>query len=100
MIIHIVNKSPYSHNCLSECLRFIGEHDSLLLIEDGVYAATANTEASQSLERLATSVNCYALKPDILARGICDKLSPKVAPVSDKEFVQLVAKHRSVQSWY
>ena len=46
-MLHIVNKSPYERNTLDAVLR-IAQDGSLLLIEDGVYAATRGSAAKRS----------------------------------------------------
>ena len=40
-MLHTVNKSPFSSDALNECARFASNGSDILLIEDGVYAATA-----------------------------------------------------------
>ena len=42
-MLHIVNHSPLSSRNLASCLRFALPGDALLLIEDGVYAATTGS---------------------------------------------------------
>jgi len=39
-MLHIVNKSPFENSSLDSCLRVAAKGAALLLIEDGVYAAT------------------------------------------------------------
>ena len=38
-MLHLVNKSPFDRNALDSCLRLANPGSSVLLIEDGVYAA-------------------------------------------------------------
>ena len=44
--LNIVNKSPFDRNSLASCVRTMSDGDAILLIEDGVYAATAGTSFS------------------------------------------------------
>jgi tRNA 2-thiouridine synthesizing protein B len=70
--------------------------DSLLLIEDGVYAAVKNGKAAKRLEGLKVSV----LGPDLAARGIGeDKLIDGVTVVDYAGFVDMVEANDKVQSW-
>ncbi|MEH6556773.1 MAG: sulfurtransferase complex subunit TusB [Oceanicoccus sp.] len=100
MILHTINKSPYRDNSFIECLRFIGGQASVLLIEDGVYAAQDNTSFSLVLDTLDPEILCYALAADIDARGLNNTLIKRVTLINDSEFVELVATHHAVQSWF
>jgi tRNA 2-thiouridine synthesizing protein B len=97
MILHTVSKSPFQHTALDECLRLAKNEDAILLIEDGVYAATAGSPHAALLDERE---NVYALEADIKARGLQGKISSTVTPVSDAGFVELVASTRSTLSWY
>ena len=44
-MLHIVNKSPSQTATLASCLRLALDGQALLLIEDGVYAATRGSSA-------------------------------------------------------
>ncbi|MGD8498050.1 MAG: sulfurtransferase complex subunit TusB, partial [Chromatiales bacterium] len=46
-MLHTVNKSPFDRNTLDACLRLAKPGSAVLLIEDGVYAATKGTNASE-----------------------------------------------------
>jgi tRNA 2-thiouridine synthesizing protein B len=97
-MLHIVNRSPFSHSCLADCLRVCGEHASILLIEDGVYAALADSEW---LSRLAAETNrIYVLDADVAARGLGEKISANISRVDYTGFVQLCCEHSSTHSWY
>lgn len=98
MTLHIINKSPYQHQSLQDCLDVCTKGDDILLIEDGVYAATANTDHCARLE--ACGLDVYALTPDIEARGLTERLNHPVRPISDAEFVELTVKHSAILSWY
>lgn len=100
MILHTINKSPYRDNSLIECLRFIGDRASILLIEDGVYAAQDNTSFSLMLDKLDPGILCYALAADIDARGLNNTLTERVTLIDDSQFVELAATHQLVQSWF
>lgn len=99
MILHTVNQSPLQTQTLQSCLRFIKPGSSLLLIENGVYGALANTPCSADIEIAMNSISVYALEPDLQARGITHKLLPGIKLADYNTFVDLAAEHSSVQSW-
>ncbi|MBV1884945.1 MAG: sulfurtransferase complex subunit TusB, partial [Gammaproteobacteria bacterium] len=81
------------------CLRFIESPDSLLLIENGVYGALQKNPCFDALQSLSKTTLIYALEPDVLARGVREKLLPYVKQISYADFVALSASHHAVQSW-
>lgn len=99
MILHTVNKSPFDNSCFSDCLALCSANNSVLLIEDGVYAATTGTRFSQLINERG-DVNFYSLAADVSARGLEGKISTDVTLIDDSGFVKLVEKHQSMQSWY
>ena len=99
MILHTINKSPFSNSSFTECLRLCTSGNSILFIEDGVYAAKDNTEFSQLIEAYP-EINFYALSADVEARGLTDLLNKHVKITDDTGFVKLCTQHKSVQSWY
>ncbi len=99
-MLHIVNKSPYERSSISSCLRHAAPGAAVLLIEDAVYAATRDSVAERELkDALAQQVAIYALGPDVEARGMQDRLLEGVQVVDYGGFVDLVAGHRTNQSW-
>lgn len=96
-MLHTVNKSPFSSNLLEECLRFAGKKDPILLYEDGVYAAMANSAKLGLLKEAMKDHAVYALQADVKARGI--SLAEGVSLVDYAGFVDLVAEHK-VTNWY
>ena len=98
-MLHTVNKSPFAHSALESCLKFARPGSAVLLIEDGVYAALRDTAVSKRIEEAMTGIAVYALKPDIDARGMQDRVLDGVRLVDYGGFVDLVAEHDAVQSW-
>lgn len=95
-ILHVLNKSPYETTSLDTCVGYIQGSDTLLLIEDGVYAAIKAGKAAAKLAGLDVAV----LGADLAARGIGeDKLVDGVKIVGYGEFVDLAAEKDKVQSW-
>lgn len=95
--LHTVNKAPRSAPALEDCLRAASAGDVILLIEDGVYAATEASWAQRAGEQHLT---LCALEADIRARGIDSRLQETVEAVDDAGFVHLSVRCAKVCSWY
>lgn len=98
-MLHIVNKSHRQTTSLESCLRLAQDGHALLLIEDGVYAATTAGAASAGLAGALTRLKVYALQPDLAARGVAGSLADGVTAVDYAGFVDLVAEHPNNQTW-
>jgi tRNA 2-thiouridine synthesizing protein B len=85
-ILFIVNRAP----ALASCLGVAAPSDTVLLIEDGVFAATAAP---------AFSGNLVALEPDVRARGLAARVAHDVCVVDDTGFVELVTTHEPIVTW-
>ena len=95
-VLHIVNKSPYERNSVAMAVDYAKDGDTILLIEDAVYAAAKSGSASSQLNGLDVSV----LGSDLAARGIGeDKLADGIKVVDYAGFVDLVEAKDSTQSW-
>jgi tRNA 2-thiouridine synthesizing protein B len=98
-MLHIVNKSPYEKNSLTSCLAHAVKGGALLLIEDAVYGATKGNVAEGAIRRALADLPVYALGPDLDARGMQGNVIEGVKVVDFGGFVDLVAEHRTSQSW-
>jgi tRNA 2-thiouridine synthesizing protein B len=98
-MLHIVNKSPYERNSLASCLAHARKGAAVLLIEDAVYAATRGNAAEGPVVRALQELPVYALGPDLEARGLRANVIDGVKVVDYGGFVDLVAEHRTSQSW-
>jgi tRNA 2-thiouridine synthesizing protein B len=98
-MLHIVNKSPFERPALDACLRLAQAGSAILLIEDGVYAATGVPEIVERFARAPAGVKVFALSPDIEARGLQERIRPGVERVDHAGFVDLVTQYPAVQSW-
>ena len=98
-MLHIVNKSPYERNSLESCLRLAQAGSAVLLIEDGVYAATRGNAAEAKLREAMKRVKVYALAPDLDARGMTARAIDGVNLVDYGGFVDLVCAQPNCQSW-
>ena len=95
-MLHIVNKSPAQSNALASCLRLAQDGHALLLIEDAVYAASAEANA---LAGARGRLKLYALAPDLAARGMMARVGADITLVDYAGFVDLVAEYPTSQSW-
>jgi tRNA 2-thiouridine synthesizing protein B len=97
-MLHIVNKSPLDRRSLDACLR-IAAPGAILLIEDGVYAATRGTAVEARMREAMHRHKVYALLPDLEARAVADRVLEGVTTVDYGGFVDLVAESPNCQSW-
>ena len=82
--LHIVNR----HSALASCLEVAASDDSVLLIQDAVYALT------QAPPRVL-----LAIAEDVRARGLESRLQEDVRLVDYAEFVDLTVTHQPLISW-
>lgn len=99
--LHIVNKSAFSTNTLVSCLDHMDEGAGLLLIEDAIYSALADDPVASRLRTLAAEARLFVLAPHLPARGItAEQLPGGVRLIDFGGFVDLVAGHSPIQSWF
>jgi len=99
-MLHTVNKSPFERNSLTSCLRVAQAGSAVLLIEDGVYAALAGTEAAMTLRAVMPDIGIFVLQPDLKARGLDHRpLVGGLQLVDYAGFVRLAVQHDNVQAW-
>lgn len=95
--LHTVNKTAETSQALEDCLRLAAPGDALLLLEDGVYAATSGDLPRRCGE---LGLKLYALAVDVEARGLGQHLAEGVAIVDETGFVQLCCEADDVSSWF
>jgi len=98
-MLHIVNKSPFQTSTLDTCLRMAQPGNALLLIEDGIYAATVGSATEERVRKACATLKVYALQPDMDARGVTTKLIDGVTLVDYAGFVDLTVEHSTSHSW-
>jgi len=99
-MLHLINKSPFDRNALDSCLRLATSGSSVLLIEDGVYAAVRHAASAEAVIEGMKELKFYVLGPDIAARGLNDiSLIDGIDVVDYGGFVDLVVEHDVAQSW-
>lgn len=89
MTLHLVNKPP-SHSGLASCLGAVRAGDAVLLLEGGVYCGAID---------LPENVSIYALRADVRARGLGERLPARVTVIDDAGFVTLACEHNPIVTW-
>jgi len=95
MILHTVNKTEV----LERCLAMVSEGDTVLLIEDGVYASLEAPSTASTWASVDPAVSWRVLETDLAARGISDKMRAPFEAVSQAQFIDLTLAHEKVISW-
>ncbi|MDH5541317.1 MAG: sulfurtransferase complex subunit TusB [Rhizobacter sp.] len=98
-MLHIVNKSPSQTRTLDSCLRVAQPGSAVLLIEDGVYAASGGNADASALHAACGRLQVFALQPDCDARGISSTIVEGVTLIDYGGFVDLVAQRTTTHSW-
>ena len=99
-MLHLINKSPFDRNALDSCLRLAKTGSSVLLLEDGVYAAMSKAASAEAVNSRMGELTFYVLGPDVSARGLDDTaLIDGINVVDYGGFVDLVVEHEVAQSW-
>ncbi len=99
-MLHLINRSPFDAPALESCLRLAQAGSSVLLIEDGVYAALGKAAHAAAIGERMDDLKFYVLGPDVAARGLEDKpLIDGISVIDYGGFVDLVVEHEVTQSW-
>ena len=99
-MLHTVNKSPFEKTTLDSCLRFAQEGSSILLLEDGVYAAMRGAATEDQMIAAGNRHRIFVLGPDLKARGLTEEnVIEGIETVDYEGFVDLTVSHDNVQSW-
>ncbi|UIP28210.1 sulfurtransferase complex subunit TusB [Photobacterium sp. TLY01] len=70
--------------------------DEILLLQDGVVAATAPGQLESVLTQ---GVAVYALDTDLLARGLAGRVVSEVEVIDHNRFVELTVCHPNCMKW-
>ena len=93
--LHTISKTPTS-NLLTSCLEAITEDDGVLFLEDGAYYIWKDIKGLIHTEQY----ECYALKEDLLARGVEITSIKGVNLVDYAAFVDLCEKYEKIINWF
>ena len=97
MILHTVNRSPFQQTTLAQCIQRCADSDAIILLENGVYGALQHSPQANQL----STIDCFAIKADVQARGLSDKsLIKEIELIDFEHFVALTCRYSLVMSWY
>lgn len=97
MTLHTLNKQTI--DLVRLCSAALAADDSLLLYEDGVYAALDHAALKQLFANLPTGIKLYALSEDLEARGIIDRIPEGFTKITYRDFVSLSLTCSKVVNW-
>lgn len=90
-VLHLVTRTA----ALETCLARAGTEDAILLIEDGVYAATNSAALEPAMRH-----SLYVLREHLAIRGLdAERCVAAVALVDYPAFVALAVRHTQSISW-
>jgi len=98
----ILNKSPWAENygsILEIAKKTVenGEKTAVLYIQDACIAATMSEYCDKLFEN---KIDVYSLKADCEARGLMNRLRPRVKVINYRQWVKLVMMaHDKIVSW-
>ncbi len=99
-VLHIVNRSPCESRSLELCLARAAAGDTVLLIENAVYAAMRDSIAARQIETALGRIAVCVLEPDLAARGFAAAAPLEgIARIDYAGFVELSVAHRAALSW-
>lgn len=93
--LHTISKSPDSR-LLEQCLALCSDKDAILFIEDGVYHGVL----AETLAKIPAAIAVYALREDLQARGLQERIDARAQTASMKKFVELCGDYDKVISWF
>ena len=94
------NLDPFESNSFDTCLGYAKDGSTVLLIEDGVYAASRKSTTAARVGEAMQNLPVYALQPDLQARGIApDTVIDGIQLVDYDGFVKLTTEYEKTQSW-
>lgn len=96
-MLHLINKSPFESMSLEDCLKYANKGASILLYEDGIYAAMPGTAFADRMSGVTSDYKVYVLKEDMQLRGV-DKVMDGITEVDYAGFVGLVEESKTA-SW-
>jgi len=96
-MLHLVNKSPFESMSFEDCLKYAAKGSSILLYEDGIYAAMPGSALAGKMASVTSGYKVYVLKEDMMLRGI-DKIMDGITEVDYAGFVGLVEENKTA-SW-
>jgi tRNA 2-thiouridine synthesizing protein B len=97
MTLHTLNKRRT--DLVQLCISALASGDSLLLLEDGVFAALGGADSLLDITGLPTGIALYALTEDLVARGVSEKIPDVFTRTTYRDFVSLSLTCSKVVNW-
>ncbi|MFT4862297.1 MAG: sulfur relay protein TusB/DsrH [Pseudohongiellaceae bacterium] len=93
--LHTISKPPAA-GLLEICLPLLKAGDCVLFTEDGVYHCMVDNQLFDS----KNGVKCCVLTEDAHARGLKNRLCPKVNLTDTAGYVELCVRFDQVVNWF
>ncbi|NAW66232.1 sulfurtransferase complex subunit TusB [Photobacterium halotolerans] len=95
-MLHMIFSSPFQNRALQQCVAQLLPGDEIVLLQDGVVAATAPGQLDSALKQAAA---VYVLETDILARGLAGRVTADVEVIDHDMLVALTVRHPNCMKW-
>ncbi|MDR7344071.1 tRNA 2-thiouridine synthesizing protein B [Pantoea alhagi] len=95
-MLHTLISSPFQCDYFL-LLRMLRADDDLLLMQDGVLAGLQQSRLLPPL--LQAPARLWALKEDVVARGLTAQISAKITVIDYNDFVTLTVKQQQQMPW-
>lgn len=96
MILHLINRSPVTSRVIDDALAAMGPDDRMLLIEDAVLGGLP----AQALAFKNLTGRLFALREDLVSRGLLERCGEHVTIIDVGGFVALTEEADKSVSWY
>lgn len=96
--LHLVSSSPFTSSALADCLRVINTNDSILLIQNGVWAVNGDQTWQRQLHALCERHQVYVLAEDAALRGI--HVLPPFQLIDYETMVSIACENARSVSWF
>lgn len=90
MVLNIFSRGLDQHELFSKISNVL-QQNNLLLIQDGIYFGCDLENFKQSI-----NINIYALKQDVIARGLINTYPTNIKLIDYEDFVNLVLNHEKI----
>ncbi|HWP01691.1 MAG TPA: sulfurtransferase complex subunit TusB [Methylococcus sp.] len=98
--LHLVHRSPFENNVLRCCVARAARGDSVLLLENAVYAALLDGAMAGVVADATKWLRMAVLIPDLEARGLAGvELLPDVEAIDYDGFVDLAVAYPVIVTW-
>ncbi|MFD1800751.1 sulfurtransferase complex subunit TusB [Mixta tenebrionis] len=95
-MLHTLTSSPFQCD-YALLLRMLQPGDDLLLLQDGVLAGLQGSSMLTPL--LDSPARLWALRDDLLARGLTAQIAAEITVIGYNDFVTLTLNHKQQMPW-